>query len=451
MISQGKFEGTPDDHLKWERMYTAGESQTTQPSYYDTSEQVYDDGAAASPSSDVRVITFDLDNTLWKTGVTITDANDCLASYLEANFGVTTRSEKYMGEMFKSNPNRYAGVDFEFEDVSSEDLVQNVGQSRISVPMIEASDGVNINASFDNDQGPRVKKSPVYLTLLRKDAIRKLIQESSYAISQADLDDQVEKAFNVWMDGRVASISSNLVPFLLPTLKHIQEQLGNQLGGRSKVYIGAITDGNSMPENVPELRGLFDFVIRAEDVGVAKPDQRVFNAAVAALMAKLAEDGLSAEEFFLGEQFEDGMSDENFVDPSATVPTWNDVDHEAVRAFAASVGPWWVHVGDDFFKDVVAAKECQMRTVWMRELIKDNSKASVGDRPTDQGKRTLVDLVSDISKSDDGVLKMTIGESEYLQSSLHDEFADAVLNHFGELGGLLSDWHNDAFGQGITR
>ena len=290
-----------------------------------------------------------------------------------------------MGEMFKSNPDRYAGVDFEFQDVaslegvSSEDLVQNVGQSRISLPVVDTSDGVNIRASSDNDQGPRVKKSPVYLTMLRKDAIRKLIQEASYAISQADLDDQVEKAFKVWMDGRVSSISSNLVPFLLPTLEHIQEQLSNQLGGgRAKVYIGAITDGNSMPTEVPELRGLFDFVIRAEDVGVAKPDQRVFNAAVAALMVKLAEDGTSAEEFFLGEQFEDGMSQGNFVDSSATVPTWNDVDQEAAKVFAASVGPWWVHVGDDFFKvrcghtpipSLIASSPCDRycRMWWQRK------------------------------------------------------------------------------------
>ena len=92
-----------------------------------------------------------------------------------------------------------------------------------------------------------------------------------------------------------------------------------------------------------------------------------------------------------------------------------------------------------------------MRTVWMRELIKDKSQSNIPDTSTEQGKRTVVDLVGDISKSDDGVVKMTIGESEYLQSSLHDEFADAIINHFGELGGLVSDWHNDALEQGITR
>ena len=75
MISQSTFdEGTSDDSQKWERMYSASASQTTQPSY-ETSEQVYNDyGTAGSSSSDVRVITFDLDNTLWKTGATITDA-----------------------------------------------------------------------------------------------------------------------------------------------------------------------------------------------------------------------------------------------------------------------------------------------------------------------------------------------------------------------------------------
>jgi len=92
-----------------------------------------------------------------------------------------------------------------------------------------------------------------------------------------------------------------------------------------------------------------------------------------------------------------------------------------------------------------------MRTVWMRELIKDKFQANAQDRPTDQSTRTVADLMNDISKSDDGVVKMSIGESEYLQSSLHEEFADAIINQFGELGGLLSSWHNDALEQGAKR
>jgi FMN phosphatase YigB (HAD superfamily) len=46
------------------------------------------------------------------------------------------------------------------------------------------------------------------------------------------------------------------------------------------------------------------------------------------------------------------------------------------------VGPWWVHIGDDFFKDIVAAKESQMRTVWARELIEGsvNDKGDKGSK-----------------------------------------------------------------------
>ena len=33
------------------------------------------------------------------------------------------------------------------------------------------------------------------------------------------------------------------------------------------------------------------------------------------------------------------------------------------------VGRWWVHVGDDFLKDMVGAKALRMRSIWSKELV----------------------------------------------------------------------------------
>lgn len=58
--------------------------------------------------SEVRVISFDLDNTLWKTGKVISHANDVLSQYLTAKgVNVPVRTEIVMGELFKKGPARY--------------------------------------------------------------------------------------------------------------------------------------------------------------------------------------------------------------------------------------------------------------------------------------------------------------------------------------------------------
>jgi hypothetical protein len=57
--------------------------------------------------------------------------------------------------------------------------------------------------------------------------------------------------------------------------------------------------------------------------------------------------------------------------------------------------------------------------------------------------RSVSDLVNDIAKSGDGVLKMSIGASEFLSQSIHTEFSDAILDRFGDLGDLLVRWHRE--------
>lgn len=446
--------------------------------------------------SEIRIITFDLDNTLWKTSETITHANTVLFEQLQSKFGIEVRSEVEMGKLFKLFPDRYCGLlleegggennnvvngggnNEERSDDEYANSVQNVGRTEINInipppttPPTNKDDGVHIQSTT----GKTRKKKPVYLTFLRKDAIRSLIlQKTQNYLSPLELDNEVDAAFTVWMEARTQSISQNFVPHAVETLFQLKSSLlsnhqsnnnnnnNNKQNNKKKVYIGAITDGNSNPQNVPELSGLFDFVIKAEDVGVSKPDKRVYKAAVAEVMLQLIKDGRSVEEFFLGEELlleGDGGGGGGGVAIDATYltgdngvrgePSWKDVDPDAVEAFSEAVGPWWVHIGDDFFKDIVAAKEFRMRSVWVRELIGGakafggGATAAADSTTTSERKqRSVEDLANDIAKNK-GVITMAIGDSDFLTSALHEEFSDAILDRFADLSNLLIQWNEE--------
>ena len=98
----------------------------------------------------VRVVTFDLDNTLWDTTATIDAANDALALYMKDTFNVDARVEKAMGTLYKANKARYAPIE-------------------------------------GNDA-----KSPVLLTQLRKDAIRHVVLLNSKQDNNGDEDDEID-------------------------------------------------------------------------------------------------------------------------------------------------------------------------------------------------------------------------------------------------------------------
>jgi FMN phosphatase YigB (HAD superfamily) len=515
-----------DDISKWERLYNnyqppqSSSSSSSSPSIKQNK----------SSSSDIRIITFDLDNTLWKTSETITHANTVLFDYLlQSKFGIEVRTEVEMGKLFQLFPERYCGIDDDEEDdeekeIEEEDVgmnrgvsgvggnygneqgrggiveyndeeyansVQNVGRTEIiNLPLLQTTttttnkdDGVHIQTNTKNNNTTTKMKKPVYLTLLRKDAIRSLILEktatTSLSLLEEELDNEVDAAFHVWMEARSQSISQNFVPFAVKTLSHLKSSLvsihqggdsstsssNNEQMKKKKVYIGAITDGNSNPQSVPELAGFFDFVIKAEDVGVSKPDKRVYKAAVAEVMLQLIRDGRSVEEFFLGDEFMPSLEGSSSgggggggvaMTDAATYlkcdgvrePSWKDVDPDAVEAFSEAVGPWWVHIGDDFFKDIVAAKEFRMRSVWVRELIGGarafggSAAAAAAAATTSERTRSVEDLVEEIAKSN-GVITMAIGDSDFLTSALHEEFSDAILDRFADLSNLLIKWNEE--------
>eukprot|EP00804_Cyclotella_cryptica_P022959 CCRYP_014989-RA/>CCRYP_014989-RA protein AED:0.24 eAED:0.24 QI:136/0/0.25/1/0.66/0.75/4/0/410 len=330
------------------------------------------------------------DNTLWRTGPTISHANAVLNNHLQQVYGVRNDClvEVEMGRLFEQDKRRYAGGNFVEDDTESStttndvggtkdgeyaNSVTNVGETKLSLTSENGEDGDGViggNVPKDDlihirSASKKKKIQPVHLTMLRKDAIRSLMQNNSTAMTGADVE--------------------------------------SSRSGRRFNY-GWMHEPNPLLKTMhPNLSNYFDFVIRAEDVGVSKPDARVYKARAGGGVNVIA-------------KWERGMISEK----------------EAVEAFSEAVGPWWVHIGDDFFKDVVASKVFQMRSVWVRELIA-KKETRIETKP--QRERTVEELENEIAKQK-GVLRMSIGESEFLKTSLHEEFSDAILDRFDELSDL---------------
>lgn len=316
--------------------------------------------------SEVRVVTFDLDNTLWNTSKTIDAANDALATFLEAdNILQPKRIENIMGELFQADKSRYAPVD-------------------------------------ENAKGP------VLLTQLRTDAICAILEEHN-GYSKVDASDYAKNAFNVWTKARHDAAPQNFASSVLKCLEKIAS-IRTSLG--HPVLIGAITDGNSDPRNIEELRGFFDFCVNAESIGVGKPDKRVYFEAIRHVGAHPSFADLALE----------SMDDE-----------------DALESF---VGPYWVHIGDDFVKDVVAAKSLNMRSIWATELVRDKIEAA---RKSEDGKTVGGKKVEDFVKeiADLKVIDMSVGADYYLADSLQQEFVDAVAEEFHHLAEILLGWHEE--------
>lgn len=305
--------------------------------------------------SEIRVVTFDLDNTIWKTSKCINAANDALSAYLDTKQIVQPkRVEVIMGDLFQKDKKRYAPL----------------------------------------DENP---KAPVLLTQLRIDAVKNLL-ESFNGYSEDDATQLAEEAFQVWTNARHGAIPENFAQNVLPCLEKISSI---RTSAGQPVVIGAITDGNSDPRNVDQLKGYFDFCVNAEMVGVAKPDKRVYMEAARRVLSNL--------------QTEDDLEN--------------------------SIGPYWVHIGDDFSKDIVPAKELTMRTIWATELIQEKLQKGKLNQKDESDKREVGDFMKEMAKKE--VIEMPIGATNYLADSLTEEFADKVANEFSNLSAILLEWHRE--------
>jgi len=372
--------------------------------------------------SEVRVISFDLDNTLWKTGEVISHANDALSQYLtDKGANVPVRTEVVMGELFKKGPARYCPL-AEFGD-EEQDNTSNNGDASADFDKAAGGEAKGVHISSGTSK-------PVLLTQLRIDALRDIFVRYN-AYSAEDAQAAAEEAFQIWTKARHEAIPNHFAEQVVESLE-ILRTIESRDGHR--VVIMAITDGNSDPRNVESLRPYFDFVVNSEQVGVAKPDARVYLKAAEQLL----------EHPRLEDVFVEAMGACKMIDDAV----------EKTDLLETAIGPWWVHIGDDFMKDIVAARELGMRTIWSRELVrkppssveeKESSTEQLnrgeGNNDRQTKKRGVADLVEELATMK--VAEMSIGADEFLADSIHKEFADEIVDDFARIADLLHEWHLD--------
>ena len=355
---------------------------------------------SSATKAPIRVVTFDLDNTLWKTWPTISAANDALADYLSAKTNDNGDPLKLpkpiweiMGDLFRANRRKYCPL---------------VGDS-MPIPVSNDTKDTDTDELLE-----RTLKSPVMLTQLRIDALCSVLEiENGFSVEDAL--NVAEDAFDVWTKARHNAILTHLAPRVVETLNDIRTTITSSVGSDDvPVLIGAITDGNSDPQKIAILAPYFDFCVNAESVRVSKPDKRVFLHAVRqAIMQRpeLFSHLLQLDDKTIGK-------DCNMVE------SFNNETLESI------VGPYWCHIGDDFRKDIKGAKDMKMRTIFAIGLVKDavlGSATKPADSDTD-----MTELLTQLSS------RSGTDIDDYIQS------VDAVAQEFSDVGKILIEWHNEA-------
>lgn len=160
-------------------------------------------------------------------------------------------------------------------------------------------------------------------------------------------------------------------------------------------------------------------------VGVAKPDKRVYFEAFRRVISQHPS---------LFKDVTKGVAVDGYENESDNIEEM--------------IGPYWVHIGDDFVKDVVAAKTLGMRSIWATELIQE--KLQKQQRQKEQAeitnsektkKKNVEEFVQEVSEMK--VIEMPVGADNYLADSIQREFVDAVVDDFADLVSTLSEWHEE--------
>jgi FMN phosphatase YigB (HAD superfamily) len=226
------------------------------------------------------------------------------------------------------------------------------------------------------------------------------------------------------MDARYKAIPSHYSSNVIAVLEQIRAMRDlSSSQQQQQVLVGAITDGNSDPRNVPALSQFFDFCINAEQVGVSKPDKRIYLQAMELVHTKM----------MMIQNDNKKTGEDSVVD----LENW--------------VGPWWIHVGDDFSKDIVAAKNLKLRTVWVREWITTNQQPSHNKHSNDSkpdassSEQELIEFQKRMNGQP--IVTMAIGSDDYLAASIQREFADAIIENFEDLTSVLREWQDQSEAQ----
>ena len=233
---------------------------------------------------------------------------------------------------------------------------------------------------------PTVTASPTDLTELRKAALGAAVAAAGDGLSGHHPPSVlVNSCFDFWAAARHTACEALMFPGAAQGIQQLHD---------AGVLQGAITNGNADIRALPSLSPFFAFSITSEAVGIAKPSPVIFGAAV-----------------------------------------------EAAGLGSSPVGRRWVHIGDDFAKDCVAAREAEMRTIWIRPGASDGSQDEVGaeslihDAEVEGGLESLP-LV-------DGVYALgSIGSGDYLARMVTADGCDAVCSSAAAAAARVLEWHS---------
>ena len=167
-----------------------------------------------------RLLTFDLDDTLWPTAPVVVLANDALSARMASFTGGDPLDSKAL-------------------------------QGRIK----QCRDEASMDLSYSD---------------LRKRAIASVLGDDD------DDPGRTENLFQVWLEARHAAAEDLLYPGAVPVLEAIKDRW-------TDVIIGAVTNGRGDPLAMPSLRPYFDFCVTAEDPRIfphRKPSPHIFQAAL---------------------------------------------------------------------------------------------------------------------------------------------------------------------------
>eukprot|EP00873_Tetraselmis_striata_P011043 jgi/Tetstr1/431307/TSEL_020999.t1 len=182
----------------------------------------------------LRVVTFDLDDTLWPTGEVVFSANAALRAWLGDHF----------------------------PGIENEGVEVQVEMKRLRRGWDQTEPGFVVNYGR-----------------LRREALLQLAMRAGYGASDAGR--CAEGGFAVWLAERQAAAGRLLFDDAVATLEALRA---------AGLLIGAVTNGNGDPKQIEALAPLFDFVVSAEEAEVAlpKPSPRPFEVAMDRAAAMLA-------------------------------------------------------------------------------------------------------------------------------------------------------------------
>lgn len=178
----------------------------------------------SSANSELHLLTFDLDDTIFPIDPVIQDANSMMIQTLN-EFGY---------------------------DANNDEIIKASKRIRQEV----------------RERGEEITYSD-----LRKQSIRSEMER----LKSSEVDDKtIDKVFNSWLDERHASADRNLFQHTELSLQRIRQQYPT-------VVIGAITNGRGNPLHMPSIAEYFDFCVSGEDDNVfplRKPDKGIYQAAL---------------------------------------------------------------------------------------------------------------------------------------------------------------------------